>query len=231
MILVVQLTQSLQRRKSLYEQTYEALREGILAGKLLPGDRLIETQIAQQLQVSRTPIREALRQLQQEDLVVADGSGWLRVATVSATEAVQLYNCRIALETLSVTEACAQASPAQLEQLVQCVTQAEALAERSPDAALSQQLLALDYRFHHLIAESTGNGCLVSLLEQVFNKMMLLRLQTTRHNPGVLEVRQEHQEIYQAIAQREVKTAVAAVTSHLKASKSRVVKELTQLKS
>lgn len=220
------LAKSLQRRKSLYAQTYEALRESILSGALTPGDRLIETQIAQQLQVSRTPIREALRQLQQEELVTADANGWLRVATVSATEAIQLYNCRIALETLSVTEACQQANPTQLAALAQCVEQAETWAKRSPAGHLGQQLLALDYRFHHLIAESSGNRCLVSLLEQVFSKMMLLRQQTTRQNPSVLEVRQEHQEIYQAIAQQDVQTAVAAITSHLKASKARVVKEL-----
>ncbi|MFE4104695.1 GntR family transcriptional regulator [Almyronema epifaneia] len=226
---MVPLAKSLQRRKSLYEQTYEALRQSILEGMLAPGDRLIETQIAQQLQVSRTPIREALRQLQQEELVTADANGWLRVATVSASEAVHLYNCRMALETLSVSEACNQATPTQLEQLALCVAEAEALAQRSPQSDLGQQLLALDYRFHHLIAESSGNQCLVSLLEQVFSKMMLLRLQTTRQNPNVLEVRKEHQDIYQAIAQQDPETAIAAITSHLTASKERVVKELAQI--
>ena len=88
-------SQPLQRSKSLQEQTYQALRASILLGELAPGDRLVEKEIAQRLQVSRTPIREAMRQLQQEALVTADGNGGLRVTTISIADAVQLYDCRI----------------------------------------------------------------------------------------------------------------------------------------
>ncbi|XPM56083.2 MAG: GntR family transcriptional regulator [Leptolyngbya sp. IPPAS B-1204] len=219
----------IQRSKSLHEQTYQALRASILSGELPPGERLVETQLAQRLQVSRTPIREAIRQLQKDGLVTADGLGGLQVTTISAIDAAQLYDCRLALEELAVAEACLHADSVQLQQLEGYVLQAEQLVQEQTPALKVMDLLDLDYGFHRLIAESSGNRWLVTLLDQVFDKMMLLRVQTTRHNPKVLEIRIEHRQIYQAIAQRHSAAAVEAIQSHLLASKARVVDELQQL--
>lgn len=219
----------IQRSKSLHEQTYQALRASIFSGDLLPAERLIETQLAQRLQVSRTPIREAIRQLQKDGLVTADGLGGLQVTTISAADAAQLYDCRLALEELAVAEACGLATTAQLKQLEGYVLQAEQLEHRPAHELKVMDLLDLDYGFHRLIAESSGNRWLVTLLDQVFDKMMLLRVQTTRHNPRVLEIRIEHRQIYQAIAQRRAEEAIAAIQSHLSASKNRVVGELQQI--
>jgi DNA-binding GntR family transcriptional regulator len=202
---------SIQRSKSLYEQTYEALRTSILTGALQPGERLVETQLAEQLQVSRTPIREAIRQLQRDNLVSTDASGGLRVTTISIVDVAQLYDCRLALEQWSVQEACQAASPAQLQQLEELVTQAEQLVAQPLTPAHSSQMLELDYRFHHTIAESSQNRWLVTLLEQVFDQMTLLRAQTTRRNPRVLEIRLEHRQIFTAIAQGDQLLAVKAI--------------------
>ncbi len=219
----------LRRSKSLYDQTYQALRTSILSGELAPGDRLVETQIAEQLQVSRTPIREAMRQLQQEELLTADSNGGLRVSTISTTDAVQLYDCRMALEQMAVVGACEKANALQLKKLKQYVVAASSLVKSKSSDLKSFQMLDLDYQFHHLIAESSGNKWLVSLLDQVFDKMALLRTQTTRHNPDVLEIRNEHHQIYEAIAQRNVAAATQAVQNHLSASKARVVQEVQNL--
>lgn len=215
----------IKRRKSLYEQVYSALRRGILAGELAPGSRLIETQLTELLNVSRTPLREALRQLQKEGLIVADTSG-LQVATISAVDAMELYDCRLVLETLAVTGACSHASKQQIKGLAQYVIQAEARDPQDSNEQALLQLLDLDYQFHHLIAESSGNQRLVSLLDQLFDSMALLRIQTIKQNPSVLEIRLEHRQIYEAIAQKDAATATAAIQLHLLASKSRVVKEI-----
>lgn len=221
--------QPIERSKSLQEQTYQALRSSIMSGELASGDRLVETQLAQQLQVSRTPIREALRQLQQEGLVTADASGGLRVTVISVTDAAQLYDCRMALEQVSVAGACENASELQLQTLEKFVVQAEKLTQRETSELNNFQLLDLDYQFHRLIAESSGNKWLVSLLDRVFDKMMLLRIQTMRQNPKVLEIRIEHQEIFTAIAQRNIQMATEAIQNHLMASKKRVVEEVRNL--
>ncbi|MEO0828346.1 MAG: GntR family transcriptional regulator [Cyanobacteria bacterium J06639_14] len=216
----------IRRNKSLSEQVYTALRTGILTGEFVPGSRLIETQLTEWLNVSRTPLREALRQLQKEGLVTADTNGGLRVTTISAADAAELYDCRLALEQLSVAGACEHASGDQLKGLEQYVIQAEARDPQDSQLQMLLQRLDLDYQFHHLIAESSGNKRLVSLLDQLFDAMALLRIQTLQHNPGVLEIRLEHRQIYEAIAKRDAAMATEAVRVHLLASKGRVVQEI-----
>lgn len=216
----------IRRSKSLYEQVYAALRASILSGELSPGDRLVETQLAEWLQVSRTPLREALRQLQQDGLVTSDINGGLRVTTISVEDAMDLYDCRLALEQTAVVGACLSATFSQVEQLELLVGQAEKIGQNPPEKPNHIELLDLDYQFHHLIAESSGNRRLVSLLDQLFDAMALLRIQTLRHNPGVLDIRLEHRQIFEAVANRDTARATAAVHSHLTASKTRVVREI-----
>lgn len=217
---------TINRGKSLYEQVYQALRSAILTGALPPGDRLVETQLAEWLQVSRTPLREALRQLQQDGLVTADVSGGLRVTTITAADAQELYDCRLALESLAVAGACVYATDEQLKAISACVVKAEGATANSHGSLAPEHLLDVDYQFHHLIAESSGNRRLVSLLDTLFDAMALLRIQTLQKNPNVLDIRLEHRQIYEAILVRDAEVAVAAITHHLSASKVRVVKEI-----
>ncbi|WP_202925071.1 GntR family transcriptional regulator [Myxacorys almedinensis] len=221
--------QSLQRSQSLQEQAYQALRTSILSGTLFPGQRLVETQLAQMLQVSRTPIREALRQLQQSNLAVIDAHGVMRVALFTSTDAMQLYECRIALEQVSVSEACRYATDDQLKQISALIQKAEKLLSAKPTKLTNAQLLDVDYQFHRAIAQASRNEWLVSLLDQLFDKMMLLRIQTMHNNPAVLEIRLEHRQVYDAIAGRDAQKAVAMTKAHLIASQARVVRELEQL--
>ncbi len=217
---------AIQRSQSLRQQVYQALRKIILKGDLASGERVVETKLAEQLQVSRTPIREAIGQLQREKLIVSNPNGGFRVATLSVQDAIQLYDCRMALEKLSAADACEQITSKQLKKLEKCVLLAEKLLESQQDKSNTLQLLEIDYQFHHLIAESSGNQWLLTLLEQVFDKMALLRIQTTKHNPQVLEIRLEHRQIYEAIAGGDANFAQETITEHLIASKVRVVQEL-----
>ncbi|MDX2242756.1 MAG: GntR family transcriptional regulator [Leptolyngbyaceae cyanobacterium bins.302] len=219
----------LKRAQSLHEQTYQVLRNAILSGELAVGIRLVETQLAESLQVSRTPIREAIRQLQRENLITADTNGALRVAKLSIVDAIQLYDCRISLEQLSVSEACRNATPHQLAQLELAVQRAEKSQGLPANQLTNYQLLHMDYEFHRLLAESSANGWLVQILDQVFDKMALLRLRTMEHNPGVLEIRSEHRRIYQAVCDRDPVAATQSIQYHLIASKERVIQAIKQL--
>jgi len=218
----------IRRSKSLHEQVYEALRASILGGDLQAGERLVETQLADWLQVSRTPLREALRQLQQDGLVTADGNSGLRVTTLTPSEAIDLYDCRLALERLAITGACVNATPEQLSRIEQYVLEAEAAGQQTPLAVSCQQLLELDYQFHRLIAESSGNRRLVSLLDSLFDAMALLRIQTLKRNPKVLDIQREHRQIYEAILTGDPNLAQEAISGHLLASKARVVMEIEE---
>lgn len=220
---------SLQRSQLLHEQTYEMLRTAILSGELAAGSRLIETQLAEQLQVSRTPVREALRLLQRDHLVTVDTQGAMRVALLSIEDAIQLYDCRIALEQLSISAACRMATPEQIEQIEATLQQAERAIANPAHSLTPYQLLHLDYQFHRLLAESSSNTWLVQILDQVFDKMSLLRLRTIEHNPNVLEIRGEHRRILEAVRKRDALAAMQAIQYHLISSKDRVVQEIQAL--
>ncbi len=221
----------IQRPQSLREQTYQVLRSAILSGEFTADSRLVETQIAEKLQVSRTPIREALQQLQKEQLIVADGNGNLRVISFSTEDARNLYRCRSVLEQESVSEACKHATPDQLEKIEAIIQQAEKAIAQQPNQLTSYQLLHIDYQFHRAIAECSGNPWLAILLDQLFDKMALLRIQTIQRNLQVLEIRSEHRQIYAAIAQRNVEQALAAIRDHLTSSQNRVILEIEQLQA
>lgn len=225
---------------SLYQKTYKVIREWILTGSLASGERLIEQRLSERLEVSRTPIREALRQLQRENLVQTDQSGSLRVTVVSIADAIQLYDCRLGLEQVAAIGACENATLHQLEELKQSLVQARlssssiSLFEGSQEPQIDQvdeldNRLGVDQNFHYLLAESSGNPWLLNLLEQVFSQMALLRLATTYRNPDVLEIWTEHERIIEALDQRDSAAAAAAVRSHLVASKIRVIQELQAL--
>ena len=216
---------AIKRSESLRNQVYQALKKIILTGDLASGDRIVETQLAQRLSVSRTPIREAIGQLHRDKLVVSHPNGGFEVNTLSIRDAIELYDCRIALEQLAVVNACELITSQQLKQLEELVLLSEK-ASNSKSGNDSEKLLDLDYRFHHSIVKCSSNQWLLTLLEQVFDKMALLRIQTTRHNPQVLEIRLEHRQVYEAIANRNVELARQMTIQHLTASKARVVREL-----
>jgi DNA-binding GntR family transcriptional regulator len=221
--------QTLKRGRSLHEQAYQTLRAAVLAGELLPGQRLVETTLAEKLRVSRTPIREALHQLQNEDLVTADDNGILRVTVFTVEDALQLYDCRIALEQLSATLACQNYTDPQLKAMQQNLTQAEKLSKAKPTTLTNFQLLDADYQFHRQIAEMSDNSWLRSLLDQVFDKMALLRIQTIQQNRDVLNIFTEHRLVYEAIRNRDGERTAQAIIGHLTAAKARVVLEMQSL--
>lgn len=213
------------RQQNLQQLAYQAIRTAILSGDLESGERLVETQLAQRFQVSRTPIREAIALLEHENLAQVDGNGVLRVTKISATDAAQLYDCRLALEKLSVQGAALNATKEHLQALNSLVIQAEEISQLDRNSP-HLELLDLDYQFHHLLAQSSGNPWLISLLEQVFDKMLLLRIQTLKRNPDVLEVRVEHRRIYESVAKHDPTEAINAIAEHLTAAKVRVVNEV-----
>lgn len=230
----------------LFSKTYLALRQEILSGKLVSGESLIEQTLANRFKVSRTPIREAIRQLQQEGLVESDRGGGLRVAIITIADAIHLYDCRLGLEQVAAMGACENATLAQLEDLQDCLAQADladpivvkSTSKRKSGTSVSREQsdelenrLHIDQSFHRLLAESSGNPQLADLLEQVFSKMALLRLTTTYQNPDVLEIWAEHERIVEAVVRRDPQAAAIAVRNHLVASKMRVVQALQGLNS
>ena len=166
----------------LHERVYLTLRASILSGEVSLGERLNESRLAKQLQVSRTPIREAIRRLQQERLLTADAADGITIVEISLDSAIHLYDCRIALEQLAVEGACRHATTAELQGLEANLLDSVATADGQPEGTFahshqSLHQLELNYDFHRLIAESSQNPWLLSLLDQLSNQVKLVRLQ------------------------------------------------------
>lgn len=224
------------RSGSLYEQTYLALRSAILSGAITADERLIETQLADQLEVSRTPVREAIRRLQQESLIQMDSDGGLYIVKLSLKDAIKLYDCRIALERLAVVEACEHATPHHFQKIEQNLVLAEAATEASHLAHGKQsvdsiRLLELSCEFHQLIAKSSGNSWIVSLLDQMSQKITLIRVQTLKGLDQLIDIDTEHRQIYEAIARRDRAAAEQQMVNHLRASQARIVEVFQQAES
>ncbi|PSR18836.1 GntR family transcriptional regulator [filamentous cyanobacterium CCP3] len=221
------------RSGSLYEQTYLALRSAILSGDIAADERLIETHLADRLEVSRTPVREAIRRLQQESLIQMDSDGGLYIVKLSLRDAIKLYDCRIALERLAVLEACKHATPHHLRKIEQNLVLAEAAANSSPSAqgkptVDSIHLLELSCEFHQLIAKGSGNSWIASLLDQISQKITLIRVQTLKGLDQLIDIDTEHRQIYEAIARRDGVAAEQQMVNHLRASQARIAEVFEQ---
>ncbi len=221
------------KRLSLYEHTYQVLRSAILAGDIAADERLVETQLADQLRVSRTPVREAIRRLQQEQLIQMDSDGGLYIVKLSLNDAIKLYDCRIALERLAVIEACDQATPRHLKAIEKnlALTESATIANQNNKGKLkvdSVHLLELSCQFHQLIAQSSGNAWLASLLDQVSQQITLIRVQTLKGMDQLVEIDTEHHHIYQAIAHRDKAAAETQMVNHLRESQKRIIEVFKQ---
>src|SRR3954470_15241951 len=128
-------------RTSLREQARDLLRTHIVDGTLAPGERLVETRLSNQLQVSRGTLRESLRHLEQEGLVVSDGRGHMSVRRHTAREVLEIYDVRIALETMAAI--LISQSPDREQRVAQLRDALEPLkAERTPLATTIERDLA-----------------------------------------------------------------------------------------
>jgi DNA-binding GntR family transcriptional regulator len=137
----------------------------------------------------------------------------------------------LVLEQESVSEACRNSTDGQLAKIEMAIQQAEKAIAQQPNKLTSYQLLHIDYQFHRAIAECSGNPWLAMLLDQLFDKMALLRMQTVQQNLKVLEISSEHRRIYAAIVERNHELALTAITDHLMSSQARVIREIEQMQN
>lgn len=150
-------------KNHLFEQIHKALWEKIRNGEIIPGQRLKDIEWAQHLGVSRTPVREAMRKMQQEGVLIPLAQGGYEVRGTSRKDLIELYRCRAALEALATEDAVAHAGDKEVKQLEQLITRCDqAIADGDLDAAFS-----LNSAFHKAILDLSGNAHLQILLDSL----------------------------------------------------------------
>jgi DNA-binding GntR family transcriptional regulator len=207
------------------KDAYTLILEAIDAGVYRPGDRLVESELADQLGVSRTPVREALQRLETQAMLTRDGRS-LIVASLDHNQLAELYTVRAELEALAAGLAARHATDEELRVLARMVADDRALLGGDPRA-----LSRANKRFHKQIHLASHNRFLVQQLDLVHRSMALMA-NTSFAAEGRDEIAlNEHDQIVQAISARDVKAASAALKTHIsKAFETRLRVEAGDLK-
>lgn len=191
-----------------YAKLHQAIRDGIYA----PGDRLRETEIADRLTLSRTPIREALRRLEADAIVQHRPRLGAVIRTLDHGEVVELYEMRVVLEGTAAEMAAKHAAEAEIDELEDLNTAIAASVSNPPKAA------ALNQSFHRNIYLATRNRFLLESARALNNALLLLAPTTLADQDRIQTVCQEHTEIIDALRNRDAARAGQAAATHLQTS-------------
>jgi DNA-binding GntR family transcriptional regulator len=196
-------------RRTLSEQVVRRLRPQILSMAFPQGFRLLTENIARELGVSRTPVREGLRELAKEGLVTYDGRSYF-VKEFSPREISEIISIRKALEELAIRQACSHITEAALASLRRiCDETAREIQENNIEA-----LVRLDISFHDLIADASMNERLRMLTGSLSEQFHLTHRLSFKPEQ-MQETLREHRDILKTLEQRDVGRAVAAMDYHL----------------
>lgn len=197
--------------KPLREVVFESLREAIIQGALKPGERLMELQLAEELGVSRTPVREAIRKLELEGFVVMIPRKGAYVAGITYKDVTEVFEVRAALESLAAGLAAERITEEELDQLERSVVHIGEVVENDNIHAMVQY----DTEFHEIIYRASRNKRLKAIVLNLHEQIQRFRL-TTLSQPGRTRLAlEEHKKIVDAISERNVELASALAGEHI----------------
>lgn len=203
--------------KTLPQLVQSEIERLILSGEVRAGARLNEVEIARRLNVSRGPVREALRSLEEAGLVRFEKNRGAAVRVISPEEAMHIYEVRASLEQLACSRLASRITPEQLETLRALVEQMEGSAA-SRDAA---SFHPLNMRFHELLVEFAGNGELAAVYQRLMASLTLFRRHTLATEGSLAESNAEHRGILSHLSARDPAAAGRLVHEHIEASSKR----------
>lgn len=198
----------------------EALRKLIMSGRIRPGEQLRERDIAEQIGVSRTPLREAFNQLEREGLVESKPHRGYSVTVVDLKTGQQLYDLRKILDAYAATltaEAITQKGIDDLNEVMAQLADFESREEPSIDDLAAEVRVGL--RIHEIIARESGDPFLFETLKSLYGRLSLLIWVDVLWVDRWDFTRAEHREIVDAIVSRDGKRAAAAAETHVQRSK------------
>lgn len=195
----------------LRDVVFNTLREAILRGELKPGERLMEIRLANKLGVSRTPIREAIRKLELEGLVLMIPRKGAEVAQITEKSLRDVLEVRRALEDLAVQLACLRMSLQTLEDLKAAAKAFEEILGDEDITAVAEA----DVKFHDVIYMATNNQRLISLLNNLREQMYRYRVEYLKKKECHKQLLWEHQEIIRAIEEGEIDVATQVTKQHI----------------
>jgi phosphonate utilization transcriptional regulator len=211
------------QRHSLATLVLRELERQIVEGKLPAGTRLNEADIAEQMNVSRGPVREAFRALDQSGLVTTEKNRGVFVRQVSLEEAHEIYEVRAALDGLIGRLAAQRIQPRQLARLREIVKKMHAAA-RAFDSA---SYYPLNIEFHEVLAEASGNQALIDNYRRVVNELNLYRREVlARDSKSIPISAKDHENIVKAVARGDAQAASRLLFDHVIDGRDRLARTL-----
>lgn len=207
----------------LRDVVFNTLRQAILKGELEPGERLMEIQLAERLGVSRTPIREAIRKLELEGLVLMIPRKGAEVAEISEKSLREVLEVRRSLEELAIELACQRVTAEELTELEEAEHDFAKAVETGEVMAIAES----DEHFHELIYHATANERLVQILNNLREQMYRYRLEYIKDEDRRQILVVEHEHILRAIRSRNIQEAKSAVREHIDNQQLTITKNLT----
>ncbi len=197
--------------KTLRGKVFEKIRNDILKGRYKKGDELVECTIGKELGVSRTPVREAIRQLELEGLVQLIPNKGAFVTGISVKDVMDMYQIRARLEGLCAAMAAEKITREQEEGMEEAIVLSDYHADRGNYDQVCQQ----DGRFHQLLYEASGSRILAHTLSDFHEYLQRVRMASVRYRMRVRPSNSEHREILDAIKNHEAEKAEQAACRHI----------------
>ncbi|ANY08090.1 GntR family transcriptional regulator [Pseudonocardia sp. HH130630-07] len=196
------------------ERAYEVVRSAIVAGEYRPGDKLNEESLAQRLELSRTPVREALRRLGRDGLVEIEANRGARVIRWDAEDLREVFALRAVLEGHAAARAAELRTPEQLDRIEAALAAMDELGERS-DADAIERRSVLNAELHSGIADAAHSPRLPRLLQQLVSVNAIARNFGRYPAAALARSQRQHHDIVVAVRRRSPELARAAMTTHL----------------
>lgn len=211
---------------SLSEKAYHHIQRKLLSGEWAAGDVLSELSVAQEMGISRTPVREAFRHLEQEGVLEQVPRFGTRVKALDRRDLVELYELREALEPYAVAQAAGKLVPEDRDRLRALCAEFKTIAgelrqkgKTRPDAAMMKRLMSADMAYHQLLIRAAGNRRMMKI---VADSRVLARIFTTSRQEHDLKVIEQtyryHVEILQAVETGKGEEARRLMSEHIRAS-------------
>ncbi len=206
---------------SLADQVFDKLENDIVMGVYARGDILTELKLVEQLGVSRTPIREALRRLEQERLIEDSGKGSV-VLGITEDDLIDIMEIRQYVEPLASYHAAMNITQEHLDELKHVVQLQEFFCDKSDLEHLNQ----MDARFHHVICIASGRNVIRDTLLPLHRKTTRFRKAALAKEERVLNMVKEHRQIYDAIAAHDPQKAAELTAQHIQAAKQSMIERM-----
>lgn len=208
----------------LRDVVFNTLRRAILKGELKPGERLMEIALADKLGVSRTPIREAIRKLELEGLVVMAPRKGAKVASITERDLNDVLEVRKGMEVLAISLACKRITGEELEKLESIEQSFQSLIESGNLTELAE----MDVKFHDTIYQATNNQRLVQLLNNLREQMYRYRMEYLKDIAVRRTLAEEHKAICEALRGRDESKAQNYVSVHIDNQQKAIIRSLNQ---